>query len=352
MRSLQSVILFVALLLGSCGMNPGQETGAIVEIRGTQWYINGKVTNQDSPAEGLLMNVRMVNSVFEERGGKMPEDYIPFDPELNADEFISKIPEYTSLGVNGFTISLQGGAPGYEGAVNTAFEQDGTLREDYMNRVLRVVRAAGDNSAVVILSCFYQRQHSHESALEGREAILNAIGNTVNWLKRNKLKNVILEISNEYRHGGYRNWKDGHWLSSTKGQLELMAQAKRMDESLIISTSGMGDGQLNDSLIMAADYISIHFNNTSLEDYERKIENVKKAGKPVLCNEDDKTGTAGAAALLLSVKAGCGWGYMNIRQNQTIPFRFEGRNDDPLVYDMMKDVTSAGYVPDPSLNLH
>jgi hypothetical protein len=340
-----SITVLIFLLAGCT-----RPTKTVVSVRGEKWYFNDKILNEDSPAEGLLMNVRMVNSVFEERGDKMPSEFKGFDAEKNTDEFISGIPEYVASGVNCFTICLQGGAPGYEGSVNTAYDPDGSLRKEYMDRVTRVIKAADENNAAIILTCFYQRQHSHFSALTGKDAIKTALVNTVNWIKKNKFRNVIFEVSNEYRHGGYRNWNDGKWIASTKGQVELMQLAKSVYPELLIGTSGMGDARLVDSLAMTADYITIHFNSTSLEDYAQKIKDMKRWGKPVICNEDDKLAAAGASACLLSVINGCGWGFMHSRKNQTIPFGFEGISDDSAVYSMMKNVASPGFkIDDPEL---
>src|SRR5262249_28840074 len=80
-----------------------------------KWHLNGKVTYPGAKAEGLLMNVRMVNAIFEDQ--KRPK----FDPEANTDRFLARIPDYAAHGVRTFTICLQGGMPGYEGAVNSAF---------------------------------------------------------------------------------------------------------------------------------------------------------------------------------------------------------------------------------------
>src|SRR5262249_42898149 len=99
-----------------------------VTIVGGRWHVNGSLTYPSSKAEGLLMNVRMVNSIFEDLN--KPE----FDPETNTEAFIQRVPEYVSSGVRCFTICLQGGFPGYEGAVNSAFNQDGSLRHSYLNR--------------------------------------------------------------------------------------------------------------------------------------------------------------------------------------------------------------------------
>jgi CubicO group peptidase (beta-lactamase class C family) len=95
-------------------------------LREGRWLINGEPTNPGSPADGLLMNVRMVNAVLEDRN--KPE----FDPESNTDRFGARIPDYAKQGVNAFTICPQGGMPGYEGTLNSAFESDGSLRPAHL----------------------------------------------------------------------------------------------------------------------------------------------------------------------------------------------------------------------------
>jgi hypothetical protein len=340
-----SSIISLLFFLTFGGCRSGNNNRTVISIKGDKWYVNEKVINEGSPAEGLLMNVRMINCVFEDRGTGRPEDFRNFDPENNTGTFVSKIPEYMKNGVNGFTIGLQGGYPGYEGAINSAFDSDGSIRQEYLDRAEKVIRAVDMNSGTVILSCFYQRQHSHYAALNSREDIRNAVRNTVEWIKAKGFRNVVLEISNEYLHNGYSNWKEGKWLMSTSGQLELVNYAKSLYPELLVSTSGMGDGQMNDSLAAAVDFITIHFNSTPLNDYPGKIEILKSARKPVICNEDDKTGSEGAEALRLSVSNGCGWGYMNNRQNQYIPFTFEGVKDDTAVYNAFRNAVFplAGY---------
>ena len=86
-----------------------------VTVDGTRFRINGAVTYRGKPAEGQLMNVRMVHAVFEDTN--RPE----FDPAANTQEFVSRMPEYVSLGVRAFTVGLQGAWPGYPGFINTAF---------------------------------------------------------------------------------------------------------------------------------------------------------------------------------------------------------------------------------------
>lgn len=335
------ILVLVVVALG-CSSLQHADNETKVAIKDNRWLINGQPVHEGSPAEGLLMNVRMVNTVFEDRGPNINDHFADFDPDENTNRFIEKIPEYVAHGVRAFTISLQGGLPGYEGAINSAFNADGSLRKDYLDRVERIIQAADQEGVVIILTCFYQRQHSHDRALEGKEAIINAVGNVANWITDSGFSNVVLEISNEYAHGGFNNWKDGEWLKSVPGQVELIHHAKGMAPNLLVSTSGMGNGLIAEPIAQAADFIMIHFNNTALEDIPERIEQAHTYGKPVICNEDDKIGYSGAEAARLSVKHGAGWGLMHSEKNQDIPFEFDGADDDPVVYRMMQRLTTPG----------
>ncbi len=350
-RKISHLVIFLCMLLIFYGCNStGYKTK--VSIDGTRWLINEKVINQDSPAEGLLMNVRMVNSIFEDDSQKIKEYYSNFDPEENTNKFIERIPEYVEQGVNAFTICLQGGLPGYEGAINSAFNADGTLRDSYVNRAASVIKAADANGAVIILSCFYQRQHSHERALVGKEAIKQAVVNVVQWISSNGFTNVVLEISNEYAHGGFRNWIDGDWLRSVDGQVELILLAKKENPNLLVTTSGMGSGTVEEPIIKVSDFLLIHYNNTPLSNIAEKVNQLKGYSKPIVCNEDDKIGHTGAMAAFLSVKAGAGWGLMHAPKNQAAPFEFEGANDDTDVYEMISLLTQPGSINDIDLPEH
>lgn len=332
----------LTLLFTSCASSRHTAEGTRVSIQGNRWLINEEPVHAGSPAEGLLMNVRMVNAAFEDAASHHKDRLQGFDPNENTDRFIQNIPDYHAQGVLAFTISLQGGFPGYEGAVNTAFNADGSLRETYMNRIGRIIKAADQQGVVIILSCFYQRQHSHGWALEGKQAIKHAVANVANWIKEQEFSNVALEVSNEYAHGGYSQWKDGDWLRSDSAQVELIKHARSQAPNLLVSTSGMGNGIIAAPIARAADFILIHFNNTALANIPERIEQARAYGKPVLCNEDDKIGQAGADAALLSVKSGAGWGLMHSEKNQSYPFEFEGAADDSLVYRMLARLTGKG----------
>src|SRR4051794_36047530 len=77
-----------------------------LDTSGAAWRVNGTVTYAGAPAEGLLMNVRMVNAVFEDGNtGTRPHG---FDPARNTEAFLHQVPEYMAQGIRAFTIGLQG----------------------------------------------------------------------------------------------------------------------------------------------------------------------------------------------------------------------------------------------------
>jgi CubicO group peptidase (beta-lactamase class C family) len=298
-----------------------------VAVQKDQWLLDGVLTYRGAKAEGRLMNVRMVNAVFEDT--KRPE----FDPEANTDRFIEHIADYVGHGVRAFTINLQGGMPGYEGAVNSAFDANGALRPTYLRRVRRVIEACDREGAVVILGCFYQRQ---DQVLADEAAVRAGVVNVAQWVKGCGFTNVVLEIANEFGHGGF----DHSLLRTVAGQVELIGLAKKTHPDLLVSTSGLGGGTLPDEVARAADFLLIHFNSTKIEDIPARIKTLKQLGKAVVCNEDAKVGEAGARAAAVCVANGASWGLMAEKVNQHDPFVFRGAADDETVYAALKALTS------------
>lgn len=339
MRTTRSLpALLATVLLGSCtgptgpveigrGTPAAAEPAALtastrVTVDGPRFRINGAVTYPGRTAEGTLMNVRMVNSVFEDT--ERPS----FNPGANTDEFVGRMRDYISLGVRAFTVSLQGGYPGYEGARNSAFLKNGDLKSTYLARVARVIEKADALGAVIILSLYYQRQ---DQGLQDERAVRAGVVNAVNWIKGKGYKNVILEIANEYGHRGF----DHAILRSDAGVADLIRLARNRHPALPVSASYLRNGQITSRVAAASNLILVHFNALSLSDIPARVRALRDAypGKPIVCNEDSRTGSAAAAAASASVKAGASYGLMVERQNQHYPFDFEGRSDDPTAYD-------------------
>lgn len=299
-----------------------------LEIRGRDWYLEGRITHEGNQPEGLLMNVRMVNSTFEDRLR------LEFDPEANTNRFLRWLWDYAAHGVRAFTLNLQGGMPGYEGGLNSAYNPDGSLRFEYMARIRRVLDACREHGVAVILGCFYQRQDQH---LQDADAVRKAVVETAHWIRQEGFTHVALEIANEYNHSGF----DHEILRSPEGQLELIHLAREAHPGLAVSTSGLGDGRMDERIAEAADFILIHFNNTPVEEIPDRIAALKGFEKPVVCNEDDKIEEEGVRAAIASVENGASWGFMHSEVNQYEPFIFRGRHDDPEVYRALAEMTSS-----------
>ena len=297
------------------------EAKTSVSIDGVNFRINGELTYKDynSKAHGRLMNVRMVNSVFEDENPKTSPK--GFDPEANADNFIKSMDQYKSKGILAFTINGQGGFPGYEGAINSAFLPDGSLKDKYMARISRVIESADKRGMVIILGLFYQRQ---DQILKDEDAVKKATANAAKWVQNKGYKNVMIEIANEYPHGGF----DHKIIKDPYGEAELIGIAKATAPELLVSTSGIGDGLFHQKLCEVADFILIHGNGCNPDEYENKVELLKKYGKPIVFNEDwcfsdDPRGVSDAVQKVTSAfNAGASWGIMNERRNQHYPFIF------------------------------
>ena len=94
-------------------------------IRGDAFHINGRPTYagrtfNGKRIEGLLMNVRVVQGIFDDLNAETASRWLypdtkRWDPDRNTSEFTAAMAEWKRHGVLGFTINLQGGSPGFAG---------------------------------------------------------------------------------------------------------------------------------------------------------------------------------------------------------------------------------------------
>ena len=87
----------------------------------------------------------------------------------------------------------------------------------------------------------------------------------------------------------------------------------------------------------ASDLILTHLNNTSLANIPDRIKALRNAYpyKPIVSNEDERTGYEAAAAARAAVTAGASYGLME-KRNQNYSFYFGGWGDDPVAYDRLR----------------
>jgi len=160
-----AAILF-PIIFFSCS-NGKQKTE--VKIIGEQFYINGKPTYENRKwngyeIEGLLMNSRMVQGIFDDLNDSTNYYWIypdtkKWDAERNTAEFIDNMEIWRSNGLLAFTLNMQGGSPqGYSSSqpwYNSAYFEDGRLREDYLERLEKILDRADELGMVPILGLFY-----------------------------------------------------------------------------------------------------------------------------------------------------------------------------------------------------
>src|SRR5262249_46456008 len=156
---------------------------------------------------------------------------------------------------------------------------------------------------------FYQRQ---DQVLADEAAVRAGVVNVANWVGRRGYRNAVLEIANEFDHDGF----DHRLIRSADGIAELIRLARRTSPALLVSASGLGHGRCPAALADAADFLLIHFNSTPIDDIPARIAALRAFGKPIVCNEDQKLGAAGARAAELCVANGASWGFMAEQINQ------------------------------------
>jgi hypothetical protein len=123
--------------------------------------------------------------------------------------------------------------------------------------------------------------------------------------------------------------------------VSLIQLARSVAPTLYFPASGTGSGTISSEVAKVSDVLLIHFNGTTVSNIPSKIKALKKHGKPIVCNEDDKTGLLAAQAAEASVRNGASYGLMIAAVNQDFPFEFHGRDDDPVAYDKMSQLTGS-----------
>lgn len=319
-----------------------QETAdrkTLVRIEGEKFLINGVPTyegiswknasGEEFPIEGLLMNARLVQGIFDDlnektRGQWAYPDTGEWDPDRNTDEFIMAMPAWRAHGLLGFTLNLQGGCPfGYCSNFpwdNSAFAPDGSLRDAFMQRAERILDRADELGMVVILGFFY---FGEDQTLTDEEAVKSAVKNATHWVLQKGYTNVIIEINNECSVKAY----DHDILKCDRvHELILLSKSIEVDgRRLYVSTSLAGGHIPTDEIVESSDYILIHGNGVNdpqrIHAISREIRsNTVYSPKPLVNNEDDIPwrnlnqgwGNEGNN-FVASIESYTGWGYFDFR---------------------------------------
>jgi hypothetical protein len=318
-------ILVILLLFVSIGYGQSKKK-TVVSIKGNQFYVNGKLTYkgrvwQGNKIEGLLFNSRMVQGIFDDLNPATKDrfkypDNNKWSADRNTDEFIAAMEKWKSNGLLCFTLNLQGGSPmgyGNEGWINSAFDEQGDLRSEYLLRLARILDKADELKMVVILGYFYFGQDQH---LKDEKAVVHAVDTITNWLLDKGYKNILVEINNEcdisYDHAILQPTRVHELIERVQG-------TKRGKYHLPVGTSYSGGTLPHEDVVKIADFVLLHGNGvadpakiTSMVEQTKKM-NVYHS-QPIVFNEDDHFNfEAENNHFVNAVRSYASWGYFDYR---------------------------------------
>lgn len=292
-----------------------------VSIDGTRFAINGRTTYEgvtwhEHEISGLLFNSRMIQAIFDDENPKTRKlcaypDTGAWDPARNTREFCAALPEYKRHGLLAFTVGMQGGGSVftrdvYDRYVNSAFKPDGTFKQPYMDRLLKILDAADRIGMVVIINFFYHQQARWFAS----ESVLPAVTRKMaDWLLETGYENIIVDIANEARAG----W--GHPLVAPGRVHELieLVQGRRLNgRRLLASTSSNGGWEIPHGKWLGVEDVSLpHGNGCTPQSLKMKIDAIReedeyvKRPRPIVVNED----SIFVENLEAAVEAGASWGF-------------------------------------------
>jgi len=297
----------------------------VVSISGQMFKVSGRPTYtgrtyKGYKVEGLLMNSRMVQGIFDDENPETranwsyPDTGI-WDPERNTDEFVKAMGNWRDNGLLAFTVNFQGGNPrGYgrdQPWHNSTFKPDGSMKPAYLRRMERILDEADKLGMVVIVGYFYFGQ---DWRLKDEAAVRNGARNATEWLLDTGHRNILVEIDNEC------DIRYTHEILKAPRVHQLIEEVRSITKDgrgFAVSASFSGQKAPTDNVIAASDFILVHGNGP--ENPERIEEMVKSIrgspeyrNQPVIFNEDDHFNFDRPRNHLMSAVANyASWGYFD-----------------------------------------
>jgi hypothetical protein len=355
---------FLALPAVPLAVQAADATGKTeMAIDGDGFRINGKPTYagrryKGLKIEGLLMNSRMIQGIFDDRnpatrGRWAYPDTGEWDAERNTREFVAAMPEWRRYGLLSFSVNLQGGSPeGYSKAQpwdNSAVGPEGELRPAYMARLQRILDRADQLGMAPVVGIFYFGQ---DQRVRDEAAVRKAVENTVRWILDRGYRHVLLEIDNECNSGAY-----DHDVLKAARVHELIEMAKGIrvaGRRLLVGTSYGGGRVPLSNVVKASDFLLMHGNGvsdpariTAMVAEVRKIEGYRPM--PVVFNEDDHFDfDKPANNMMAAVSSYASWGFFepglsNYRDGYQCPPVNWGINTErkKAFFTLLKEVTGV-----------
>ena len=324
----------------------------VVSIRGEDWLINGELTHagrefRGHRIEGLLLNSRMANGVFDDANELTRclwayPDTGEWDPERNTDELIAQLPAYRAHGLDAICVNIQGASPlGYYRSENRdelirrirehhpdATEDEiwaglpgvesqpwnsgglsrvGFLKPRFARRLERVIEACDALGMVVVLGLFYFGQ---DERIDDENSVRRAVDDACKWLQSTGFTNVVVEINNEADVQRYE-----HEILTPPKVYELVSHAA--SRRVLAGTSFARLMLPTGPVVDRSDFILLHGNGIhNPADLAKRIEAVRAMpeyrGQPVVINEDDHFDfDKPENNFMAAISRHAGWGYFD-----------------------------------------
>jgi hypothetical protein len=339
-----------------------------VDIAGDRFLIDGRPTYEGrvfegTSVEGLLLNARVVQATFDDLNPETRATWAypdgPWDAARNVRELVAALPSWRAAGLLGVTINLQGGSPfGYGDKVpwhNSAFREDGALRDDYLLRLEAVLDAADRQGMVVIVGLFYFFQ---DTKLRDEAAVIAAVGNLTEWLIAKGYRHVVIEIANEIGGGAYH-----HPIIEVGRAHELLQLVRERSAGRVANRAGrllastsMMNGHPPGRILELCDVVLLHGNFAHRPArLGGSIDTCRAepgyAGQPIVVNEDDHYDfDQPENAMLTAVHRRVGWGLFDWRREgedyhegfQSVPVDWQIRSARKRAFfDLVARITGA-----------
>ncbi|HLV33844.1 MAG TPA: hypothetical protein VKY59_01970, partial [Spirillospora sp.] len=235
--------------------------------------------------------------------------------------------------------------------VNSAVNADGSLRDDYMSRLERILNRADELGMAVILGIFYFGQ---EKVLRDETAIVQAVDNTLDWLFARDYRHVLIEINNE------SNVRYQQPILKPERVHELIRRVKDRVQGgrrFLVSTSYGGGFVPLPNVVQSADFLLLHGNGVhepdNITDMVRRTRQV--AGyrpMPILFNEDDHFDfDQPLNNMVAAVREFASWGYFDYRMEgegfeqgyQSVPVDWGIRSERKRsFFNLLREITGGG----------
>jgi hypothetical protein len=273
-----------------------------ISIDGTKFCLQGRptyegVTYRGKPVEGLLLNARMIQAIFDDecpetRNNWCYPDTGVWDPDRNTDDFCAHLPVYRDHGLLAVTVGMQGGGsiytPNiYDNYLNSAFRPDGSFKQPYFDRLLRILKAADAAGMAVIVNYFYWKQVSR--ILEDA-TIYSITEKMTDWLLHTGYRNILIDVANESAPW----WKrEALEPANIHRIIEIVQQTTLNGRRLLASASTGGGDQLPEGRwLEIEDFALPHGNGLTPVELRTKLERLQSMPAfrtrphPILINED------------------------------------------------------------------